>query len=213
MITALLFVLGCSEYQVYEPPVLPPAEPPGVPPAAIGAPPDWATCTLGYAGHYINLTPEDMGVAPPDSGTGDELNYDSLNWWATSRPQVQDFDPSLDKGSNWWPVDDGIAGDPAYFAAWWVVWIKASAATEGTFTLGAATDVWVYLDNKLVGSQSGRTELVAETFAVSLRGGQYPIVIYAAQRGGPQSALRFRWLTGDVKLCYPDFSAQVTGEE
>ena len=206
-------LLGCSEYQVYEPPVLPPAEPPGVPPASVGAPPDWTDCDLGYAGHYINLSPADMGVAPPDSGPGDELVQDTLNWWDTNRPQIADYDPSLDKGSNWWPLDEGVEGDPAYFAAWWVVWIKAHNATEATFTLGAATDAWVYLDNKLVGSQSGKTELRADTFAVSLRAGQYPIVIYAAQRGGPESALRFRWLTGDVVLCYPDFSAQVTGEE
>ena len=206
---ALPALVACSEYQVREPDALPTAEAPAIPATIYGNPPDWQTCEPGFAGHYTNLTADEMGVAAPDTGVEDALDPTALDWWDPSRPSIADFDPSLDFGANWWPLDEGIEGDPAWFAVWWVAWLRVWDDTEASFTLGAATDAWVLLDDVQVAAQSGRTAFEPETVPLSLDGGQYPVIVYAAQRGGPASALRFRWLTGDVTLCYPDFSETV----
>lgn len=201
----ILLLLACSEYVVVEPDPPAPAEPPGLDPDAdFGQPPDWTTCTAGYHAQYYNLADGDPALA----GDAAPTDPTTLDWWDPSRLAYRDFDGTLDLGANWWPVDEGLTGDPVGFTARWTAWVRAWSGGDVSVTLGSATDGWVILDGEVVGAQPGPHLFEPVTVTFSLPAGQYPLDVRAAQRGGDESAFRFRFLQGDVSVCYPDFSEE-----
>lgn len=197
---------GCSEYVVERPDPPPPAEPPGRDPDAdFGQPPDWSDCAEGWYGQYYNLTADDPAVEPDaDDRAPDDPT--SLDWWDPDRVAWRDFDGTLDLGANWWPVDEGLEGDPAYFAVRWTAWMRVWNGGTLSFTLGSASDGWVLLDGEVLAAQPGPHGFAPETYDVQVAAGQYPFDLRVAHRAGDESAFRFRVLSGDVSVCYPDFS-------
>lgn len=206
--TLVVTLAACSEY-VIDPPEPPPtAEPPGIDPDAdFGQPPEWSSCTTGYHGQYYNLTVDDPDVEPaPDAPVVEDPT--GLDWWDPARLAWRRYDGGLDFGANWWPVDEGFEGDPAYFAVRWTAWIRVWDGTTLELTLGSADDGWVLVDGSVVAAQPGVHPFEPATFAVSLESGQYPLDIRMAQRAGEDSAFRFRVLSGDVTICYPEFTEE-----
>ena len=201
----VLTVLACQEYTIYEPPEVPPAEPPGLPEQGFGDPPNWNDCLEGWHGRYNNLTVDHPDVNPaPDAPI--PTDPDALDWWDDLT--YDQFEPGLDFGTNWWPVDEGLKEDPSYFAAHWVAWLRAWDDTTLEFTLGSSDDSWVILNNDIIAELPGVHGFDQQTWAVDVDSGQYPITIrYAHRQAG--SGFRFRVISGDVSLCYPDFG---TGE-
>lgn len=198
LLTALL---GCQDYDLSDPPLPSVATPPGTTGTNTGEPPDWNNCFEGFLGEYSNLAVTHPDVEP---ATRDGLFPDptALDWW--DEPVYQEFSSSLDFGSNWWPVDEGLAGDPAYFSVRWSAWLRAWDDTTMTFTLGSADDVWIILDNDVIFADSGIKDFEPTTYSLDLDAGQYPIEIRFAHRSG-ESGFRFRKLTGDVSLCYAEY--------
>jgi len=202
----ILLVLACSEYGVREPDPPAPADPPGVDPDAdFGKPPDWQDCYAGYYGQYYNL-PVDHPDVEPEADTPAPGDPDALDWWDASRLSYRQFDGSLDLGSNWWPVDDGLEGDPRYFSVRWTAWIRAWSGTQVAVQLSVEGDAWVLADKEVVVALPASEDPAAQTFDFSLAGGQYPFDVRFAQRSGDLSTFRFRVIGGDVSVCYPDFS-------
>lgn len=199
----LLLGLGCSDYSVYEPPVVPPAEPPGGEQDDFGDAPDWGDCASGYLGLYYNL-PAGHADLEPGEGEG-ALSLESLDWWDDGYLAFERYDPSLDFGASWWPVDEGLAGDPDYFAGRWTAWLRAWSDGEVSLTLGAASDAWVLLDGEVIASITGSPEFAPQTVTVTLDAGQYPLEIRYAHRVAATSGFRFRAVEGDTSICYPEF--------
>ena len=117
-----------------------------------------------------------------------------------------DFDGSLDFGANWWPVDEGVQGDPQYFSVRWTAWMRAGSYTTVSVLLGSADDSWVLVDKSVRVALPGVHAFDPQTLTFDLPAGQYPFDVRFAQRAGTESAFRFRVLGGDVTLCYPDFT-------
>lgn len=202
----LLLLAACSEYGVKTPDPPPPATPPGIDPDAdFGKPPDWTDCYEGFYGQYYNL-PADHPDVEPELDAPAVGAPDTLDWWSPERLSFRQFDGSLDNGANWWPVDDGFAADPLYFSARWTAWIRAWSGTTVSITLGAVNDAWVLADKEVVVAPGAADSFAPETFRFDLPAGQYPFDVRFAQRYGAESAFRFRVLSGDVTVCYPDFS-------
>jgi hypothetical protein len=202
----LTLLAACSEYGVKRPDPAAPADPPGVDPDAdFGKPPDWNDCYAGFYGQYYNL-PVDHPDVEPDEDAQVPGDPDTLDWWSPERLAFRRFDGTLDFGSNWWPVDEGLEGDPLYFAARWTGWMRAWSGTTVTVTLGSVNDSWVLADKSVVVTNVGDTEFEPATERFDLAAGQYPFDVRFAQRAGEESAFRFRVLGGDVSICYPDFS-------
>ncbi len=202
-----LIAAGCSEFTLRDPPRVEVATPPGSPPDQSGQPPDWQDCFQGFLGEYSNLAQNHPDVEPMPPLEGEEpapLDLTTLDWW--DQPSFQEFSPSLDFGSNWWPVDEGLAGDPAYFSVRWNAWLRAWDDTTLEFSLGSADDVWILLDDEIVFAQPGIKDFEPQTYTLDLDAGQYPIEIRYAHRSG-QSGFRFRVLDGDVSLCYAEYDA------
>lgn len=182
-------------------------DPPPPPPPPIdeeqGNPPDWQNCFSGWRGQYSNLSIDHPHVLPRPAEKPAPTDPALLDWW--DRTAFEQFDATLDHGNNWWPLDEGLEGDPSYFAVRWHAWLRAWEDTTVEFTLGSADDSWVVVDGQIVADNSGIQDFVRERFTVSLDSGQYPIEVFFAHRASEVSAMSFRVLSGDVSICYPDF--------
>lgn len=210
MRAALLLLVACTEYRVHEPDPLPPAEPPGEDSDAFGSVPDWNTCTSGYYGQYYNLTQAHADHAV-EGDTGLDfptVDLDTADWWDSGARAFQRVDSSLTWGENWWPVDEGLANDPADFAVRWTAWMRLTGSDDVVLAVAASTDAWVVLEDELVWEVQGSTVYEPENITVSLPSGVLPVDIRMGQRGGPESAFRFRVVSGDAVICPPDFSEE-----
>lgn len=203
---ALFLLAGCIETGLGRIPVPPVATPPPPPTDGLGDPPDWNDCFQGFVGEYTNHTPDEPGFDPllEDTGVAFSPAEDphGLAWW--DEPDFQAFSPNLDFGANWWPVDEGLEGDPAHFAVKFTSWLRAWDDTTMEFTLGAADDVWILLGDEVVFSSLGVQRFEPRTYSLQLDAGQYPFELRFAQRAD-ESGLRFRVLSGDVSLCYAEY--------
>lgn len=194
----MIWLFACSEFVIREAPPVPPADPPADDPDADeGDPPDWSTCTEGWFGQYYNLEADDPAVEPEDAPT----DMNALDVWTDDRVAFRRFDASLDLGSNWWPVDEGLELDPDYFAGRWNAWGRVTDGGAVTVVLGADTVAWLRVNREEVAVVSGE----AQTIDLPLSPGQFPIELRFAQLWEGASGLRFRVASGDLQLCYPDF--------
>ncbi|MFZ5481777.1 MAG: hypothetical protein ACOZNI_33760 [Myxococcota bacterium] len=194
MIVALI---GCSEFAIRKEPEPPPADPPERDPdAAFGDPPDWTTCEAAWFGQYFNLSepPEDV----PDGAEDSAL-------WETRAFSRRDT--SLDHGASWWPVDEGLAGDPDYFTARWTAWLRVTGGDTMEVVLGAQTVAWLLVDGEEVLRVEGAEGLEVGSYTIPVETGQFPIELRFAQLVEGESGLRFRIAGLEGAWCYPDFSA------
>jgi hypothetical protein len=130
-----------------------------------------------------------------------------LDWWDPDYLSFQDYDGSLDIGSNWWPVDEGLEGDPAYFSVRWTAWLRVwRDDSPVSVQLGAQDDAWILVNEAVVASLPGVHDFEPQTITLPVVSGQYPIDIRYAHRAGAESGFRFRIVEGDADICYPDFS-------
>ncbi|MFT5457568.1 MAG: hypothetical protein ACI9K2_004065 [Myxococcota bacterium] len=196
----VLVVGGCQEFALVtdKRDVEPVATELAGPDFGFGDPPDWDSCRAGWIGDYTNLQPThpdivDDAIAPVDPR--------SLDWWA--RSDFQDFDASLDFGPQWWPIDDGLTGDPEHFAVRWRSWMRVWSATELELVFGAVGDAWMLIDEAPSVQVTGDV-FEPEVVRVSLQPGQVPVDVRYGHRGG-DSGFRWRVVSGDVSFCYPDF--------
>jgi hypothetical protein len=195
----LILTLGCNETGLGRVPIPTVAPPPELPTADFGDPPDWNDCFQGFLGDYANLPITHPDVEPlPGVLPVDEIDPATLDWW--DEPTFQEFSPNLDFGGNWWPVDEGLEGDPAYFTVRFRSWLRAWDDTTMRFTLGHADDVFIKIGDEVVFSRFGVHDFEPETHQLRLDAGQFPFELLYAHRSG-ESGLRFRVLEGDVSLC------------
>ncbi len=202
-VSALLLSAACTEYVVYEPPPSPVAEPPGREVDAHGRPPDWASCRAAWSGQYYNLDAEhpDVLAAAEWSPGADPAE---LDWWDPAGLVFERTDPSLDLGGAWFPVDEGHAADPAFFAVKWAAWLRVERRGNQQLVLGATSDAWVFADERLLAGVEAQRGLSPISVAIDLQPGQYPItVLFAHRLGAP--GLRLRFTGDDFAVCPPRF--------
>jgi hypothetical protein len=70
--------------------------------------------------------------------------------------------------------------------------------------LGGSTDVFVFVNDTLVASQTHRDHLEPEVVEVDLPTGQFPLEVRSAHRFG-DSGLQIRFASEHVAVCYPEF--------
>jgi hypothetical protein len=187
--------------------VVPPATPPGNLVGDFGNPPDWNDCFEGLRGMYFNLENTHPDVEPDvDDKAPTCCRQD---WWDQDKLYVDQFDASLDHGTNWFPVDDGLADDPLYFAVRWIGWIRVWSDGPVTFSLGADSDAWIIFDDDTVLAAMPATyEYDPQEITVDLEATQAHFDVRFAQRKGTQDGFSFRVMEGDVSICYPDYSEE-----
>ena len=202
----LTLLVGCSEYRAIKQKPTEAVDPPGENFDPFGDAPDWEGCPAGFFGRYYNIPRSHSDIEPlyepyPQDDPAE------LDWWDDEYLAFERFDPSLDFGQNWWPIDEGFDGDPSYFAVRWTAWIRVFESTDIEFVIGAADDFWLYIDDEPVFIQAGIHEFDSTTIPVPLGDGQFKLEALYAHRSG-ENGLRFRLLSEEAVICYPDFETE-----
>ena len=198
-----LLVLGCTEYTVRHSPDPPVADPPGTEADQWGEPPDWTTCLQSFDGRYFNLPgnhPDLIDFADTGLPSAAPEDPDSVDWWDATYAAFDRQDRTLDRGGDWWPVDQGLQGDPAGWSARWLAWIRVTDGGSHRLVLGAGSDAWVLVDDQVVASTTDNLQFSAQTISVDLASGQRRLEVRMAQRGG-ESGLAFRAVSDDLQIC------------
>ena len=196
-------LLGCSEYVAIKQRETEPVEPPGENFDPFGDAPEWEGCPYGFFGRYYNL-PMSHEAVEPEFEPYPQEDPNLLDWWNDTYLSFERYDPSLDFGQNWWPLDDGFEGDPGYFAVKWSAWIRVFETTDIEFVIGAADDFWLFIDEEPVYVQAGIHDFESLVTQVPLNDGQYTVEILYAHRSG-ENGMRFRMLSEQAAICYPEF--------
>ncbi len=208
MILLLPMLLACQEFTLTRPDDPPVADPPGSESNEWGEAPDWSSCEQRYDGRYFNL-PGDHPDLLAAADTGD-TGFDGLpaapadpttvDWWDRGYQSFTRLDATLDQGGNWWPVDDGLQGDPGGWSARWLAWVRVTDGGWNTFVLGAATDAWLLIDGAVVAQVGGDGVFQPQSVDVELSAGQRRLELRVAHRGG-ESGLSFRAADDGLAIC------------
>lgn len=208
--TSLLLTLACSDFSVSEAPPPPVATPPGEDPDALwGDPPDWNTCAYGFSAWTYNLPADHPDLEPFASGDTGVTSpaplppLDDRDWWSAEYLVGRGWDTTLDFGGGWWPVDQGLAGDPAGFTVRWLAWIRGFSDTTVELTFGAATDAYVLVDDRERAVIEGSRTFEPATVTFALDAGQSHLDVRFANRSASESGFRFRLVAGDAAICMP----------
>jgi fibro-slime domain-containing protein len=198
-----LFVVACSQYDLHAKPIG--AGPPVVEdtaPTPDTAPPadPYSGCDDGFFADYYNLPADHPDVEGESTGvrTGDSPYnhdwYDSKYWvWRTN-------DKNLNFGDGWFPVDQGLPGDPFYFAVHWHATLDVSADGSYPFSMGSDDDSWAFVDGVMVADLGGIHGLEATSFPVDVTKGQHTLDLFMAERHTSDSGFWFIWDAPEVTI-------------
>ena len=165
----------------------------------------------GYLGHYYNLPANHSEVGGPVTGivTGDSpFNHD---WYGEEYYSFTRLETNLTFGNDFFPVDEGLPGDPLYFAAHWETNITIPVSGNYSFEIGSDDDSWVYIDGQMACDLGGIHALAISTHTVNLSMGPHELEIYFAERRSVQSGFYFRFLDETVqpRTKLSDFNGKV----
>jgi len=204
---ALLLFIGCGGQDATvtfkDDPVPPVEKPPEDDDGDEGTAPDWNDCPTGYLATYYNL-PADHEDMAPEVWEEPDFDPDLQDWWDPGYQAFEQFDASLEMGTNWWPVDEGITGDPDYWSARFNAWIRVNDDEPVELSIGASTDVWVLVDDEVVARDHSDGELEVELQYLDLGAGQYPLEVRFAHRMG-DSGLRLRFSSDNAVVCFAEY--------
>lgn len=205
----VMVLAGCNETGLTRGQLPDPAEPPERELDLWGTPPsDWNNCFTGLRGIYYNLTPDHPHVEArlADQDLPEDVPLlDTLDWW-DGDVAFQRYDATQDFGPNWWPVDGGFAGDPQYFAARWVGWLRITRRDQQhDFVVGGSSDLFVKLDDDMLIEMTDVEDFETEVQTHGLATGVYRLDVRYAHRLGETNGFRFRVASEEALICYPEY--------
>jgi fibro-slime domain-containing protein len=171
----------------------------------------------GLLGHYYNL-PEshpDMqhwitgldpgiventltGSAPALTtyGTTRVLQWD---WWNAMYHSFSRVDSDADLNgafaSSWFPVDDGLPGDPYHFAVHWTGSFYVGSDMTYNYQMGSDDDAWLFIDDDLKLDLGGVHALAMTNDDVFLTAGWHSIDIFFAERHTVEAGFRLNFFS------------------
>ncbi|MFA6322760.1 MAG: PA14 domain-containing protein [Candidatus Buchananbacteria bacterium] len=155
------------------------------------------TNSFGFSGYYYNLPkthPDMEGAVGPWSKPARQNDWYSQTYFVFTR-----IDKDLNFGSNFFPVNTGLAGDPNHFAVNWRAIIDVPTTASYTYKITADDDAWVYIDDQLVSDLNGTHMARTEEKSVQLTAGYHKLEIYYADRKIYNAVMSF---TSDTRLKY-----------
>jgi fibro-slime domain-containing protein len=154
----------------------------------------------GYTGRYFNLPGDHPEVEGNITGVvkGDcPFNHD---WYDDIYFSFERNDPNLTFGGTWFPVDEGLPGDPYHFAVHWQANISVPTTGQYSFLMGSDDDSWLYIDDIMVIDLGGVHALEEEVGYVNLTAGIHELDIYFAERHVVESGFYFEFLDPGVEV-------------
>lgn len=172
--------------------------------------PDMETSITGLLPGMVETTL--TGSAPTLTAYGATI-INQFDWWSGSA-SFSRIDTNADLASSsfansWFPVNEGLSGDPYYFAVHWEGQFNVAPGGETrTYSMGSDDDSWLFIDNQLVLDLGGIHAMTSNNYSLSLAGGWHYIDIFFAERHTIQSGFQ---LTGFEDAIVPVPGAVLLG--
>ncbi len=128
----------------------------------------------GYYGQYFNLP-----INYPKAGESAGM---ATGWYDNKYLSFSRIDPNLDFGNEFFPIDEGLDGDPYYFSVYWRSIIEVPSDGNYNYQVKSDDDSWVYIDSNLTIDLSGIHKAKGKTQDIYLTKGLHTLEIYFAER-------------------------------
>jgi uncharacterized repeat protein (TIGR01451 family) len=160
----------------------------------------------GLYGTYNNLPSNHPDVEGTITGVVSGTTPFQYDWYAAKYFSFATTTPvaSMNQSSNFFPVNDGLSGDPFYTAIHWTGFVTFPASGTYQIALGSDDDSWAYLNGNLVGSVPGIHSFTQKNFSVTRStAGTSTIDLYFAERHKVQSGFVFQMPGVTFSPCAP----------
>ena len=156
------------------------------------------TGDIGYYGKYYNL-PKDTtpNIKPRNTGLVAEEN----GWYDDKYLSFSRVDSNINFGKNFFPVDEGLSGDPFYFSVHWMAIFNVKTSGEYEYKMSSDDDSWMFVNKELKIDLGGRHRAKEKLETLYLSAGQNYVDIYFAERNPKESCFSFT-IDNKVKI-YP----------
>jgi len=146
-----------------------------------------------FVGDFYNLPCDHPDMEGPITGVVTGTLPTDYDWWDEQYYSftLEREELLIDYGQDYFPVDEGLCGDPYYFAVHWYTTAIASEAGWYTVEIGSDDDSWLFVDDQLITDLGGIHALSRTTAQVWLDEGPHRIDIWFAERHVVQSGLEF----------------------
>jgi fibro-slime domain-containing protein len=175
------------------------------------------TAHAGLLGMYYNLSASHPDMETPITGvktgwventltgssptlTTEGANYvNQFDWWDNAYYVGQRVDSDADLQSNfansWFPLNQGITGDPYHFAVRWTGSFYVASDMTYTYSMGSDDDSWLFIDKQLELDLGGIHAKSYTNYNVDLSAGWHSIDIFFAERHVVQSGFQLNFFS------------------
>ena len=151
-------------------------------------------CSIkGLYGLYYNLPNNHPDVEKRITGIIAGTAPSDYDWFDESFLSFKRNDAidSFNNPDNYFPVDNGLDGDPYHFAVHWTGSVYAANTGRYPVIIGSDDDSWVFINDKEVLNLGGTHAFVATTTTLELSAGTSTVDIYFAERHTRASGFQF----------------------
>ena len=164
----------------------------------------------GYLGHYYNLPSDHPDMEGTITGivSGDSPYYH--DWYDEEYHSFSAIDPNLKFGNQFFPLNEGLPGDPYHFAVHWEGYLEITEPGTYSYKMGSDDDSWFYVDGMKEMDLGGIHGFIQFYGSVYLNVGVHKLDIFFAERHVTQSAFYFKFLDSSLEVMPPAYEFDVT---